>query len=371
MFFKKKPSTSAAGYSSCDDVALPSYNGSANSHMDTDTSTECNYEDGEQTRQSHVSKMARPLSVAILSIAFAALVSRSLSLDPHAVSSSFSALTAGIVQRGLVHVPGKKELAATLNAKDAYHSQLSEPSVKSELYHAGNYSAYVNEGGDLDDPPIPPPPEGCDATILIVRHCEEGHSSEHCGLIGFQRAEYFATLFGEGAKWPKPSYLIGMAIGERAHNPYKKNWREIETIQPLADKFGMEIDVSIGFPEKQDLTNMLFARLRAGQLCGKLTVISWKHSDMPHFATSMGCTPDDGCPLKFGHFEYDELWQIKYHYEMQKYAPYVLDDFSEYGMEKRARHPWFGICPKWTVSGTVLKEAFDPLEWAKKKGLYK
>ena len=53
---------------------------------------------------------------------------------------------------------------------------------------------------------------------------------------------------------------------------------------PLADKFGMDIDTTYGFPEKEALSNMLFARLGTGEMCGKLAVFSWKHHDMTHFA---------------------------------------------------------------------------------------
>ena len=46
-------------------------------------------------------------------------------------------------------------------------------------------------------------PQGCESTVLIIRHCEDlgGHvryedGSSHCSYLGFQRSVYFATLFG-------------------------------------------------------------------------------------------------------------------------------------------------------------------------------
>ena len=361
MIFNKKTAASAADNSCCEAVALPSY-GSANSN--TDTSIEYNYKDEEQSTQlqcehAYVSKFTRSLPVIVL-IAFAALVSHSLSSDPHAVTSSLQVLP-------LTTKPTPTDEIAKSVAEEALQTHLLDPSMNSELYHAGNVTAYLEHGGNPYSPPIPPPPEGCDATLIILRHCEAGLAREHCGLIGFQRSDYIATLFGEGGKWPKPSYLIAMAAGER-HNIYAHNWREIETLVPLADKFGIDIDTTYGFPEKEALSNMLFARLRSGEMCGKLAVLSWKHHDMSHFAQSMGCRPEDGCPTEFGKYEYDHVWQIKYNYQLEKYAPYVVEDNTEHGMSKK--HPW-GEYPRWTVYGTVQAEFFDPLEWATKNGIYK
>ena len=269
----------------------------------------------------------------------------------------------------------KKSAAAKAQsfAKQSLREKLSKPTLQSELFYNGGGSDVEiltrNSHDEEGHTPLPPPSEGCDATLMLFRHCEGGLAREHCGFMGTQRSEYLATLFGEGGKWPVPSYLIAMAEGER-HNPSVKNWREIETLQPLANKVNMEIDTSYGFPEKNELTDYIYSLLRSGEMCGKLAVLSWKHHDIPHFAHSMGCGPEEGCPISFEEYDYDHVWEIKYNYHLPKYAPFVAEDHSKKGNKKRKRHPW-GNHPEWVVYGTVRSEAFDPLQYSTMMGLYK
>lgn len=258
-------------------------------------------------------------------------------------------------------------------ASESLRKNLLEPCLTSELYYNGNRSLQaINSTTKINSPPPPPPlppPENCEATLMILRHCEGGVAREHCGYMGYQRSEYLATLFGNNSKWPEPSYIIAMSAGER-HNPVVQNWREIETVQPLADKFHATIDVSYGFPEKEQLTQYLYSLLRSSSLCGKLAVLSWKHHDIPHFSHGMGCGPEQGCPMSYGgEEEYDKVWQIKYSYHRQLHAPYVIEDNST---KARQKHVSWGMHPQWFVYGTVQSETFDPLQFSTTvKGTYK
>lgn len=217
--------------------------------------------------------------------------------------------------------------------------------------------------------PPHPPPENCETTLMLLRHCEGGVAREHCGYMGYQRSQYLATLFGNDGKWPAPSYIFAMSAGER-HNPVVQNWREIETVQPLADKFNMTIDVSYGFPEKKQLMEYLYSLLRTSAMCGKLAVLSWKHHDIPHFSHGMGCGPDQGCPMSFGDEEYDKVWQIKYSYHRQLHAPYVVEDNSTRAAIKKRQFSSWGKYPQWFVYGTVRSETFDPLQFSAARGIY-
>ena len=87
------------------------------------------------------------------------------------------------------------------------------------------------------------PPEGCESTVLIVRHCEKGSVREHCAHVGFERAVYLATQFGSHSheRWPSPSYIFAEGPGER-RNTKKMNFREIETVGPLSEKVGVKVD---------------------------------------------------------------------------------------------------------------------------------
>ena len=98
-------------------------------------------------------------------------------------------------------------------------------------------------------------------------NCDYGHPHivarvQHCGLIGFQRSNYIATLQYSAKEGSGLNFLTLLQW------LFAKNWREIESLVPLADKFGMDIDTTYGFPEKEALSNMLFARLGTGEMCG-------------------------------------------------------------------------------------------------------
>ena len=82
--------------------------------------------------------------------------------------------------------------------------ELDNPSLKSELYHNKTLSLLLSSQREdvVDDDdehypilgkskksndsnPVPlPPPNDCQATIMIIRHCEKGDVREHCNLLG-------------------------------------------------------------------------------------------------------------------------------------------------------------------------------------------
>lgn len=69
--------------------------------------------------------------------------------------------------------------------------------------------------------------KGCESTLLIMRHCEkvgplvsDDDGNEHCSLIGFERARYIATLFGDAPeeRWPAPAHLFALSPGKCGEN---------------------------------------------------------------------------------------------------------------------------------------------------------
>ena len=303
-------------------------------------------------------KFSIPVLVASVAI-FTALVSHAATVYYYSSASSEAATP----------MLGKSKGGLISQAKSFANKQLDKellkPSHASELFYTGDEeSPILGEAGGNDTKPSPPPPEGCEATLMLFRHCEGGVAREHCGYMGYQRSQYLATLFGDGGKWPAPSYLFAMAAGER-NNPLVQNWREIETVQPLADKMNMTIDQSFGFPEKNELESHIYSLLRSGDMCGKLAVMSWKHHDIPHFSHAMGCGPEEGCPMSFEEDDYDSVWQIKYSYHVEMHAPYVVENLKA----KKKNNSW-GKYPKWWVYGTVKSETFDPLQFSATMGVY-
>lgn len=207
-------------------------------------------------------------------------------------------------------------------------------------------------------------PVGCQATTIIIRHCEKGDIREHCSPLGFQRADYLASLFGndEQSRWPSPSYLFALSPGDR-NNDKVHNYREIETITPLSKKINVEIDDSYGIDQSEELAKRVLKMLDDNLLCGKVILIAWKHSEIPHLCNLLGCSEDNGCPTSWPIYDYDNTVQVIHSYHKQKYPTFVVE-------EKKNKHRIFGKEPQWFVNGHIQAQNFDPLEFAKHSGEY-
>merc|ERR1712029_1126574 len=90
--------------------------------------------------------------------------------------------------------------------------------------------------------------------------------------------------------------------------------RQMETLQPLSDK------------------------LRSGELCNKVALISWNNRDIANLAQKLGCGPYNGCPMNYDASEYDDTWQISFVYNPPRSIP----------------------SDKWEIFGTVVPQGFDP-----------
>ena len=188
-------------------------------------------------------------------------------------------------------------------------------------------------------------PLGCHATVLIARHCEKSTLRQHCTPYGLERAVHFATLFGEGGRWPEPDRVVG-----RKAEGKKMVLRSIEMVQPLADKFGLDVEEGYGTGEKVALAGSVFEGLRDGSGCGKLTVVGWKHENIPKLADALGCGVDEGCPLEFEAWDFDKVWQIRYTYDKPKYSSRKSGKLGG---------------PRWIIQASVVQEGFDALAWEK------
>jgi len=122
-----------------------------------------------------------------------------------------------------------------------------------------------------------------------------------------------------------------------------ENFREIETITPLADKFHLRVESEYGVGDEERLASDYFAGLSRSvrdkyrrkmnrddddrrrldeeeteDLCnGGMTVVNWKHSRMPHLAHALGCGTHEGCPKKYNGKDFDTMWLITYEYTLR------------------------------------------------------
>jgi hypothetical protein len=131
--------------------------------------------------------------------------------------------------------------------------------------------------------------EGCEGTVLLIRHCEKLNLKSHCDYVGYERSVFLATLFGNTVqeRWPVPSTIYALRPGHR-NNPKKMNYREVETVNVIADKFEMETNIDYSTRETAQLARDVLDTVKRGDICGKLVVIAWKHSDLPHLAQKLG-----------------------------------------------------------------------------------
>lgn len=139
--------------------------------------------------------------------------------------------------------------------------------------------------------------EGCKSTLLLMRHCEkkgretsDSRGNMHCSNIGYQRAEYIPTLFGDGERWPLPKKMYAMSKGRPG--VHHLNFREIETLSPLEEKSGTKINTKFTAGLERDLAADFFSHLADGKLCGATTIVNWKHSRIASAAMALGCGSD-------------------------------------------------------------------------------
>ena len=198
--------------------------------------------------------------------------------------------------------------------------------------------------------------DGCEGTVVIVRHCEKSNIREHCSYMGYERSVFLATLFGDKEeRWPKPSYIYAERPGGRS-NPDKHNYREIETLLPLADKVKLTIDASYSTESTSDLAKVILGKLASGEMCGKVAVVAWKHTTIATLANKLGCGPNQGCPFDYPGQSFDEAWTIKFVYEKLWHSEHKSGKIPKYA--------------RWQVFGSVQAENFDPLRFSKEFGDY-
>jgi len=233
---------------------------------------------------------------------------------------------------------------------------------------------------------------GCETTVVIVRHCEkwgplvtDNDNNRHCSYAGHQRAHYLPTLFGPHQSWPAPSVLYALSE-DRGHH---MNYREVETLEPLARKFGLDI---MKHDNNKHVAADILSQLSQGNLCGKVVVISWEHSIIGDLADRLGCLD---CPQDYGpSTEFDQVWMIRYVYNVlgtpvfADKHPAPEDNDSRRAETKDSKHKDKkhmrerqlkakatatttndGV-PQWSIYSTITYQHFDPLKFSNAVGDY-
>lgn len=91
-------------------------------------------------------------------------------------------------------------------------------------------------------------------------------------------------------------------------------------------------------------------------MCGKVTLVAWKHSQIAHLAHHLGCGPNQGCPIDYRGSSFDNAWQIKFTYRTPEHS-----ERKDLELPRK---------PRWEIYGSVQPEGFDPLSYSKIAGDY-
>jgi broad specificity phosphatase PhoE len=141
-----------------------------------------------------------------------------------------------------------------------------------------------------EKPGVPPPPAGVD---------EDGSPDpESLTDRGWQRARALVAFFDPADGQfrdgiAKPSHLFATKAGA------DHSRRPIDTLVPLRDHLGVEIDETYKSSDIKELTD-------AAKRCDGVVLIAWKHEDIPDIAR--GISNDRAIPAHWPGERFDVVW---------------------------------------------------------------
>jgi broad specificity phosphatase PhoE len=144
---------------------------------------------------------------------------------------------------------------------------------------------------------------GAPAEVLIIRHAEKPDNGPHLSPIGQQRAQALVGFFTSN-----PSVLEhGTPVAIYAAKPEKHDGslRPMETIAPLAQELGLEVNSDFSKDEFKDLANEI---LDSAAFEGKTVLISWVHDTIPQLAHAFGIKPK---PSDWPNESFDRVWKLE------------------------------------------------------------
>lgn len=152
--------------------------------------------------------------------------------------------------------------------------------------------------------------------VMIIRHGEKpqkkkdgpgidpaGRPDDHSLTpVGWQRARALADVFdGQG---PTPPGLVRPAtIYAAGARPAGEGARTRETVMPLAEKLGVQVNAAFGKGEEEALARSVAAQPGP-------TLISWQHSEIPSIAEAFGAV-NPAPPSDWPDNRYDVVWTLE------------------------------------------------------------
>jgi phosphohistidine phosphatase SixA len=117
--------------------------------------------------------------------------------------------------------------------------------------------------------------------VLLMRHAEKTGDPDdiHLSDAGMMRARRLARYIPDN--FGKPDFIFAAARS-------KHSMRSIETVQPLANALGLEVQDDIEDKDFEELVSELFSN---SEYLAKTILICWHHGKLPEIAALLGA-PD-------------------------------------------------------------------------------
>ena len=125
------------------------------------------------------------------------------------------------------------------------------------------------------------------ATVLIIRHAEDGSTGRDLAPRGHERAEAYKNYFLNftvDSKRLEPAVILAAKDSKKSHRPRL-------TVEPFAKAAKLKIDTRFGNSQ----STQLGADLRANHQ-GKVILICWRHPYVPDLLRALGAKPEDLLP---------------------------------------------------------------------------
>eukprot|EP00833_Pecoramyces_ruminatium_P017678 jgi/Orpsp1_1/1191710/evm.model.d7180000087974.1 len=132
--------------------------------------------------------------------------------------------------------------------------------------------------------------------IMIIRHGEK-IDDEHTDLspTGQARAYCLVDLFGANGTYATPQKIFAQNPTEK-----KQSTRPRDTVVPLAESLGMEVDLSYTSGQIKKLTSDILSSTE------EVTLISWNNDKIPEIAEKFGIVN----PPEWKSKTFDDIWMI-------------------------------------------------------------
>jgi broad specificity phosphatase PhoE len=143
------------------------------------------------------------------------------------------------------------------------------------------------------------------AQIVLLRHAEKPADEEHNELNtrGWKRAHALVDFFLKRKEFRRH----GPPVAIYAMGQHKKgsSVRAIQTVTPLAEELGLEINDEYTRDDYEELAEDILSKRKYD---GKLVIICWQRDTLPEFAEELGL---EEAP-KWGSSVFDRAWSFEY-----------------------------------------------------------